>query len=159
MDSRPCRAATHSRFRLNTSGISFTFGRAWASFFATRFVCSPSARRALLPRPSSLVPRVSPLASPLPPSSLPSPSRPSVLPGAHDARRAVPRPLARDRAKLVRLGLHAQLLVVGAAARRQQVIGFVERPDMYRMCRRCTEDVQKVYRRCTEGVQKECTEG
>ena len=27
---------------------------------------------------------------------------------------------------------------------------------MYRMCRRCTEDVQKVYRRCTEGrnVQK-----
>ena len=30
---------------------------------------------------------------------------------------------------------------------------------MYRMCRRCTEGVQKVYRRCTEGVQKECTEG
>ena len=25
---------------------------------------------------------------------------------------------------------------------------------MYRMCRRCTEGVQKVYRRCTEGVQK-----
>ena len=38
-------------------------------------------------------------------------------------------------------------------------IGFVERPEMYRMCRRCTEGVQKVYRRCTEGVQKECTEG
>ena len=38
---------------------------------------------------------------------------------------------------------------------------------MYRMCRRCTEGVQKVYRRCTEGVQKvyrrctyrRCTEG
>ena len=33
-------------------------------------------------------------------------------------------------------------------------IGFVERPDMYRMCRRCTEDVQKVYRRCTEGMYR-----
>ena len=34
------------------------------------------------------------------------------------------------------------------------LIGFVERPEMYRMCRRCTDGVQKVYRRCTEGVQK-----
>ena len=79
------------------------------------------ARRALLPRPSSLVPRVSSsLLSPPRPS--PHPPAPLCCPGAHDARRAVPRPLARDRAKLVRLGLHAQLLLVGAAARRQQVL-------------------------------------
>ena len=58
------------------------------------------------------------------------------------------------------VAVSAQRAVPEALRRRvPEEIGFVERPEMYRMCRRCTEGVQKVYRRCTEGVQKECTEG
>ena len=47
----------------------------------------------------------------------------------------------------------------GSDVRLLLLIGFVERPYLYRMCRRCTEGVQKVYRRCTEECTEECTEG